>query len=69
MRLALLVVVAGACGRGEPRPGDPALPGVAVVDEALTARLATATAAHGAPYHTRNLAPDGSPRYINRLVL
>ncbi len=68
MRFAILLL-AFACGRGEPRSGDPRLPGVDAVDDALTGRLRTASDAHGAPYHTRNLAPEGTPRFTNRLIL
>ncbi len=68
MRLAILVL-AVACSRAEPPGADPPLPGVAVVDAALTERLAAATARHGAPYHTRNLAPGGAPKFTNRLIL
>ena len=55
MRAALLLLI--ACGSAaEPRTGDPALPGVELVDEALQARLAT-------PGHlyTNRLALETSP--------
>ena len=67
MRLALLVAIA-ACSREAPT-GDPRLPGVAVVDDALVERLGAASAKRGAPYHTRHLATDGTPQFTNRLVL
>ncbi len=51
--------------------GDPALPGVRRVDAALTERLRAAVAAKGPDYvpRTEHLRDDGSPRYVNRLVL
>jgi hypothetical protein len=48
-----------------------ALPGAAPFEASLRAELESALAARGADYEprTRNLRPDGSPRFTNRLLL
>jgi uncharacterized protein YyaL (SSP411 family) len=50
--------------------GDPRLPGVERIDEALQARLDRALAMQGSGYapRTRHLRADGSPRFTNRLI-
>jgi hypothetical protein len=50
--------------------GDPRLPGVARVDEALQERLDRALLSEGTRYvpRTRHLNEDGWPRYTNRLI-
>ena len=50
--------------------GDPRLPGVAGVDEALQERLDRALASKGPDYvpRTRHVNEDGSPRFTNRLI-
>ncbi len=51
--------------------GDPRLPGVERVDEALQHRLEAAARAQetGDRPRTRHLKADGSPRFVNRLIL
>ncbi len=78
----LVVALAGACRCDhQPRPravlpeedqqGDPELPGVARVDLELMDRLRAALATKGPDYvpRTEHLHEDGSPRYVNRLIL
>jgi len=50
---------------------DPALPGIASPSARVAAELTAALAHKGAAYHprTRHRAPDGTPTYINRLIL
>ncbi|MFZ1866545.1 MAG: thioredoxin domain-containing protein [Polyangiales bacterium] len=50
--------------------GDPRLPGVTTVDEALQERLDRALASKGRDYvpRTRHVNEDGSPRFTNRLI-
>ncbi|MGD8825558.1 MAG: thioredoxin domain-containing protein, partial [Myxococcales bacterium] len=50
--------------------GDPRLPGVKSVDEALQGRLDRVLANQGPGYtpRTRHLRADGSPRFTNRLI-
>ena len=50
--------------------GDPRVPGVASVDEALQTRLDAALARRGDGYRprTHHLREDGSPRFTNRLI-
>ncbi len=80
--LAVVVLPALACDPGrksEPEPaadptagaeGDPRLPGVVAVDEALQQRLDRALASQGSGYipRTHHLTDDGSPRFTNRLI-
>ena len=56
---------------GDPPPALDALPGAEVFSSELQIRLAKALAGQGVGHrpHTRNLRPDGSPQYTNRLVL
>jgi uncharacterized protein YyaL (SSP411 family) len=54
-----------------PATADPALPGLPDADPQLTDKLRAALKGKGADYkpRTEHLNPDGSPQYINRLVL
>ncbi|MEM1417815.1 MAG: thioredoxin domain-containing protein, partial [Myxococcota bacterium] len=55
----------------EARIGSPPAPGVTMVDDALEARLRETLAALGPDYvpRTEHLRPDGSPEFVNRLLL
>ncbi len=80
---ALLIVAVTACsapsGCMSKRPPatvktqaqDPVLPGLGAADPELTRRLQTALTAKGASYRprTHHLAADGTPKFINRLIL
>ena len=83
-RLALVLLLLSGCGRcgqtvvstrdaphAEAPPGDPDLPGVARVDPDLEARLRAALADMPESYapRTHHLRPNGSPKYVNRLIL
>ncbi len=72
MLRALFLVALVACGGGAAvKPeGDPPLPGVIAPDLALATSLHEALVAKGPAYqpHTRNLRPDRSPMYTNRLI-
>jgi uncharacterized protein YyaL (SSP411 family) len=63
--LSLCAALAGDAALAEPLPGAPPLP------PALREALARELAARGPDYRprTRQLEPDGSPRYTNRLLL
>jgi len=50
-----------------PVSGDPALPGVARVDQALTSKLAKADARRRS--NERSDVPEEAPAYVNRLAL
>jgi len=54
----------------EPLSGEPPLPGVREVDDALAAELATALEAKGDTYRprTHHLEASGAPTYTNRLI-
>ena len=81
--IAVSLLLIGACDPArkdapEPRAtaaaivveGDPRLPGVTTVDEALQEHLDRALASKGPEYvpRTRHLNEDGSPRFTNRLI-
>jgi len=80
--IAVLGLLGLACdppSQSEPEPpvdpgpvvqGDPRLPGVTSVDQALQKRLERALASQGPGYvpRTRHLNEDGSPRFTNRLI-
>jgi uncharacterized protein YyaL (SSP411 family) len=52
------------------KPGDPALPGIEIIDGALVQELETAREQLGPRYRprTRHLRAGGGPRYTNRLI-
>lgn len=54
----------------KPAEQDPALPGMAMVSAALTAKLQAVLATKGSAYRprTHHLNRDGSPRFTNRLI-
>ena len=79
---ALLLALVAACGGGGDHhsapaddaavaEADPALPGLGHGDPGLMQRLRAALRAKGPAYrpHTRHLEADGSPTYVNRLIL
>ena len=84
-RIVVLAFTVGALGCERPQgaefevvsppstvvTGDPSLPGVVRVDDALNARLHQALGQKGASYvpRTHHLEADGSPRFTNRLIL
>jgi uncharacterized protein len=71
--LCWLFLSAPSAAIGEPAPKIPAhrLPGSPPLPSEVEKRLVAALAARGSSYkpHTRHLNSDGSPEYINRLIL